>query len=223
MINPQFKILLRLSIGKRGPDYLRAIAQREIAWISEHAAQSPPKPPGGLLSPSKSQRIPEAHIDLYNRFLAVVEYVLPEGEQRRPTLWHSDFQGPNIFVHENNVLSLIDWHGTSVGPLFLQRRRAELVAYRGQMITELPDNYATLEDKDEKKRIRNQFEGSVMLSTYNSETKNTNPILHESYQVVQQENRRPTMKLCDNTWDENIGLFRQCLIRVERYVEPFIL
>jgi aminoglycoside phosphotransferase (APT) family kinase protein len=72
---------------------------------------------------SKAQRNPDAHMDLYKRYMSVAEYLLPEGDQSRPTLWHYDIHLPNVFVHKGRITSLIDWQGTWIGPLFLQARR----------------------------------------------------------------------------------------------------
>jgi aminoglycoside phosphotransferase (APT) family kinase protein len=53
----------------------------------------------------------------------VMEYLLPEGDLSRPTLWHWDIHASNIFVDNNRVTSLIDWQDTWIGPLFLQARQ----------------------------------------------------------------------------------------------------
>ncbi|KAH7406540.1 kinase-like domain-containing protein [Phaeosphaeria sp. MPI-PUGE-AT-0046c] len=210
----------RSSMGiDRGPwkspeDYLRAIGQREIAWISNHATQ---KPSGGLFATSEAQRTPEAHIDLYKKFLDVAEYLLPRGDQIKPTLWHWDIHAPNIFVHKNHVTSLIDWQDTWVGPLFLQARHPRLVDCNGELMMRLPESYDALEDEDEKLRVRKQVEKSVVLWTYETETKNTNPLLHEILHIVQGRTRRDTVDFSVNTWDGDIIPFRQCLIRIARH------
>ncbi|KAH3976280.1 hypothetical protein HBH52_118710 [Parastagonospora nodorum] len=203
----------------RGPwkspqDYLRAIGQREIAWIDSHAAQ---KPSGGLFAMSEAQRTPDAHIVLYKKFLDVAEYLLPKGDHVRPTLWHWDIHAPNIFVSENHVTSLIDWQDTWVGPLFLQARHPRLVDYNGEVMTRLPESYDALEDEEEKLRVRTQVEKSIVLWTYEIETKKTNPILHDILHIVQGRAKRDTVDFSANTWDGDIIPFRQCLIRIARH------
>ncbi|KAH6723680.1 kinase-like domain-containing protein [Leptodontidium sp. MPI-SDFR-AT-0119] len=210
----------RASMGiDRGPwkspqDYLKAIGQREIAWIGSHATQ---KPLGGLFAPSEAQRTPEAHVVLYRKFLDVAEYLLPKGDQIRPTLWHWDIHAPNIFVHEGHVAALIDWQDTWVGPLFLQARHPRLVDYNGELMVRLPESYDALEDGDEKTRIRIQVEKSIVLWTYETETKNTNSILHDILHINQGRTRRDTVDFSANTWDGDIIPFRQCLIRIVRH------
>ncbi|KAL9097474.1 MAG: hypothetical protein Q9165_000370 [Trypethelium subeluteriae] len=155
---------------ERPQDYLRAIGQREIAWIKRYAS---PKSSGGLVTKSKAQGSPDAHTALYKKFLDVAEYLLPKGEYIRPTLWHWDIHAPNIFVREDRITSLIDWQDTWTGPLFLQARHPRLIDYNGEVILKLPEDCATMEDEDEKRRVRSQVEKSIVLWTYESETERT--------------------------------------------------
>lgn len=150
----------------------------------------------------------------------VSEHILPKGDQIRPTLWHWDIHAPNIFVEGDHVTSLIDWQDIWVGPLFLQARHPRLVDYNGELMLKLPERYHALEDEDEKARVRTQVEKSMVLWTYESETKNTNPILHDILHMRQGRTRRDTVDFSANTWDGDIIPFRQCLIRIARYVGP---
>lgn len=86
----------------------------------------------------------------------------------------------------------------------------------------LPESYDALEDGDEKNRIRIQVEKSIVLWTYETETKNTNSILYDILHINQGRTRRDTVDFSDNTWDGDIIPFRQCLIRIARYVWPNI-
>ncbi|KAF2756096.1 hypothetical protein EJ05DRAFT_502559 [Pseudovirgaria hyperparasitica] len=210
----------RASIGidrgpwKRPQDYLIAIGRRQIAWIRNHAVQ---KSTGGLIATSEAQRTPDAHVVLYKKFLDVAEYLLPEGDQSRPTLWHWDIHAPNIFAQDGHVTTLIDWQDTWVGPLFLQARHPRLVDYNGEVLLRLPESYETLKDEDEKVRVRTQVEKSIVLWAYEHETKSTNPILHDIFHLHQGRTRRDTVNFSTNTWDGDILPFRQCLIRIARH------
>jgi hypothetical protein len=179
-----------------------------------------PKPSGGLFITSEAQRTPAAHIDLYRRFLDVAEYLLPKADQIRPTLWHWDLHAPNIFINKGHITCLIDWQDTWVGPLFLQARHPRLVDYNGELMLKLPESYDALEDEDERKRIQTQVEKSIILWTYEMETKNTNPILYDILHLNQGRTRRETIDFSANTWDGDIIPFRQCLIRIARYAWP---
>lgn len=84
----------------------------------------------------------------------------------------------------------------------------------------LPESYDALEDEDEKSRVRTQVEKSIVLWTYETETKDTNPILHDILHIDQGRTRRDTVDFSANTWDGDIIPFRQCLIRIARCVQP---
>jgi hypothetical protein len=140
----------------------------------------------------------------------------------RPTLWHWDIHAPNIFVQGNRITGLIDWQDTWVGPLFLQARHPRLVDYNGEVVLKLPENYETTTDEDEKLRIRTQVEKSIILWSYEHDTKRINPLLHEVMHVPQGRTRRDTIDFSENTWDGDIIPFRQCLIRVARYVHALL-
>lgn len=86
----------------------------------------------------------------------------------------------------------------------------------------LPEYYSTLEG-EEKMGVRTQAEKSIVLWTYETETKNTNPIIQDVLQISQARTRRDTVDFSANTWDGDIIPFRQCLIRITRYVGPIRL
>jgi hypothetical protein len=119
----------------------------------------------------------------------VIEHLLPEGTQARPTLWHWDVHAPNLFVPKGRVTSLFDKQDTWVGPLCLQAQCPRLVEYNGELVTRLPETYDALEDEDEKQRVRTQVENSIILWTYETETRNTNLVLHDARQVNQARTR----------------------------------
>lgn len=80
----------------------------------------------------------------------------------------------------------------------------------------LPQHYDTLVDKEEKARIRTQVEKSLVLWVYESETKTSNPALHELFHLPQWRTRRHAVEFASNTWEGDIIPFRQCLIRIVR-------
>jgi len=92
------------------------------------------------------------------------------------------------------------------------------VDYNGEVLLRLPENYERLEEGDEKARIRKQVEKSIVLYTYETETEKTNPFLSEILRIHHGRTRRVTVEFAANTWDGDIIPFRQCLIRIERFV-----
>lgn len=192
-----------------------AIGCREIAWLNKYAI---PKPPKDIFVTSEVQNSPDAHIALYKLFLSIAPYLLPEEKLTRSTLWHWDIHSSNLFVDGNRITCLIDWQETWAGPLFLQYRHPKLVDYNGQVLLRLPEGSESIEDANEKARVRTQVESSIVLHRYETETKEVNPLLGEILYTRQGPTRRETVQFATNTWDGDILPFRQCLIRIERFV-----
>lgn len=105
--------------------------------------------------------------------------------------------------------------------MFLQARRPRLVEYAGDLELKLPVGYEGIEDAEEKAAVRNRVEKSIVLWTYDAETRDSNPVLHDMARVAQARNRRDTVDFSANTWDGDIIPFRQCLIRIARYVDLY--
>ncbi|GAB7355411.1 hypothetical protein MBLNU459_g5928t1 [Dothideomycetes sp. NU459] len=217
----QDRATMKISRGpwKSAQAYLEAIAQREIAWIETYAKTESAYDSSVV---SDAQQSPGSHISLYRKFLSVSPYILPDEERLvRSTIWHWDLHAPNIFVNENGITSIIDWQDVWAGPLFLQARHPKLVDYNGDVTTEFPEDYEDLTDPEEKSRIRKQVEKSIVLWTYESETRDINPDLHDILHIPHGRTRRQTVDYSANTWDGDIMPFRQCLIRVARHFEEF--
>lgn len=124
---------------------------------------------------------------------------------------------PNFFVKDDRITSLIDWQSTWAGPLFLQYRYPKLVNYTGEEMLRLPEDYKDME-KSEKDRVANQVERSLVQFFYKVETKEQNPLLIEVDDVPHGTTRRQTIEFAEDTWEGDILPFRQCLIRLERFV-----
>ncbi|GFF87560.1 conserved hypothetical protein [Aspergillus lentulus] len=103
------------------------------------------------------------------------------------------------------------------GAFFLQARRPKLVAYNGEIMLGLPGNYKDIADEDERARLRAQVEKSIVLWAYETNTKRTNPVLHEIFDLPQGRTRKETVAFSTNTWDDDIIPFRQWLIPVARH------
>ncbi|TGJ79034.1 hypothetical protein E0Z10_g9732 [Xylaria hypoxylon] len=147
----------------------------------------------------KNMTIDQAHLTLYDKFDRVAEYLLPnDGSLVRSTAWHWDTHASNLFVENSKISSIIDWQDSWAGPLFLQARQPQLVDYDGDILLRLPPHYDTLEDQDEKSRVRSQVEIDSAL------------VIRTQY-----EERKPFAARA-NTWDGDIVPFRESLIRIQR-------
>ncbi|KAK4556595.1 Phosphotransferase enzyme [Recurvomyces mirabilis] len=98
----------------------------------------------------------------------------------------------------------------------MQEKRPQLVAYQGEVQLQLPTSYETIEDKDEKARVRNQVEKSILKRVYEQETEKHNTVLHSLYQVPHIRTRAETVTFASQIWEGDTIPLRECLIRLER-------
>ncbi|KAI2606604.1 kinase-like domain-containing protein [Hypoxylon sp. NC1633] len=201
---------------RRHQDYLKAIAQREKAWLCEHVPNSA-SVPGRLSTVAGSQGCPEAHLALYDKFDRVAEHLLPSsGPLVRSTVWHWDTHASNLFVDGGRITGIIDWQDSWAGPLFLQAQQPQLVNYDGDMMLQLPPHYEALRDEEERARIESQVEKSILISAYERDTSDINPLLHQIYHLPYGRTRLDVVDFSANTWDGDLIPFQECLIRVQR-------
>ena len=188
-----------MTIGSDHVDYLKAISRREIAWLNNYATI---KPDHSVVVKSDAQLSVEAHIALYKKFMNVADFLLPNKKSYvAATLWHWDIHASNLFINAdtNEISGLIDWQDSWVGPLFLQARHPRLVDYNGEIQLRLPDSFKAIADKDEKAKIRAKVERSILIWSYENDTKRINPVLHEILHVRQGRTRRDTVDMASNT------------------------
>ncbi|KAF9007160.1 kinase-like domain-containing protein, partial [Cyathus striatus] len=118
----------------RGPwtsveKYLQTVVNVEKRWIKEHARpeflSSFQHFPGDVSDPA-------AHIELLERIEKLIPFITLECVPRltKPILWHpQNFSCANIMISDdflagktNQMVSLIDWQDSLVGPLYLQAK-----------------------------------------------------------------------------------------------------
>ncbi|KAF2725664.1 hypothetical protein K431DRAFT_336151 [Polychaeton citri CBS 116435] len=165
-----------------------------------------------------TQRSPEKHIALYQKFRAASEYLLPpDPELLRSTLWHWGMHALSILVTGNKITSIIDWQDCWAGPLMLQARRPRLVGFQGDLKLQLPPQCQYLEEGPEKKQIRSNVKKSLLLFSYESQIQRANPELDRLFLLSQGATIRDTVLFAANSWDGGIVSFRQSLIRIFRH------
>jgi len=135
----------------------------------------------------------------------------------RSTLWHWDLHASNLFVKDDQVTSIIDWQSNWAGPLFVQYRYPKIVDYAGEVAFRLPEDYESMEG-NEKVKVSCQVERSLVQYLYEAKTKETNPLLTDIINIPQRTIRKQTISFAEDSWEGDILSFRQCLIRLERYI-----
>lgn len=133
------------------------------------------------------------------------------------TLWHTDLRFPNIFVKDDRITSIIDWQGIWAGPFFFNVRVSPVIDYEGEMLLERPDNFDEL-DSERQNEIKNQISRSLLLQLYLIETGEKNPTLSAALGLEYGKLRRWPLLLAGNTWNDEIMPFRECLMKVEKYL-----
>ncbi|KAH8726640.1 kinase-like domain-containing protein [Phaeosphaeriaceae sp. PMI808] len=199
--------------GTSAAAYAEAIGHREIQWIQRYArAKVPPVPS----STSDAQKSPEAHVDLLQKYLSVVGKLFPTEEGLLlPTLWHRDLHRGNVFVHEGQVSSIIDWQSVWVGPRNLRARIPQLVDYNGEIQTKLPENFKEL-DPEEKDRVREAVRRSILLYIYENSTAKRNPSLYKVMRYPNSKTLEQLIEFAHNSWNGDILPLREVLIRIQR-------
>ena len=93
-------------------------------------------PQQGLFSgPGQYQPTKAKKLFALNSFLKVAQHIRPkENFLLASVLWHPDLHGQNLFVHPKRpteIVGVIDWQSTILGPLCLQARHPALVEFEG--------------------------------------------------------------------------------------------
>jgi hypothetical protein len=81
---------------------------------------------------------------------------------------------------------------------------------------QLPPQYRSLPEGEEKSKIRSVVEKSLLLFSYESQIQHDNPVLGRNFQLSQGRTIRDTVLFASNTWNEGLVPFRECLIRLQR-------
>lgn len=201
----------------RGPwpdaqTYLRAISQRERSktTVTQTASQDS----------SQLLESPEARLSLLEKFDAVSPYIPPTDPSLDvATLFHWDLRAPNIFVDNGQITSVIDWQDCWIGPLFMQERRPQLIEYYGEMILRLPDYYEGMEDMEEKAKLTDKVERSILYWCYTHETQTHNPTLQRLFDLPLARTRRELVLFTSDIWDGETIPLRESLYKLQQHWE----
>lgn len=202
--------------GKSASGYVESIAHRETAWISQYARRD--SIISGYPRGKGSQKSPQDHLGLLEKYLSVVSRLLPDDtELVRPALWHPDIHDGNIFVQDGRISSIIDWQSVWVAPLLLQARTPRLIDYHGEIQLRLPEDFKTLPE-EERDRVRDQVQRSIQVYLYEDRTARVNPLLDRAIRKPHGKTLAQLVSFAGNSWDDHIVPLRDTLIDVERYI-----
>ena len=200
--------------GRTPAEFLRALACAEITYINTFA--EPRNRVDFPIERSEVQHSRQAHIDLYKKFIAVAEHLVPDDKAlRRPTVWHWNLIPQNIFIENGEISALTDWWRVSTAPLFMQARTPRLVKRMGKHMVELPKDYEA-RDEDDKTLVRRAMASTAQEWMYDHARGQMNAALQRVYDHPHSLLFRRTIAFANNTWDGDIAPFRDGLIGVAK-------
>ncbi|KAM0316936.1 hypothetical protein ACHAO8_002739 [Botrytis cinerea] len=201
----------RFAIGKTAHEFLKSQANNQIKWLSQKGLQKS----SNRRSFFDSQLSPSAHIDLYNRFLDIHRFIIPENSMMaRSSLWHTNINSNHVFVKDGHITILIDWQFAWTGPLFLQFDSPAFTQYnRAMRLEEFSEASPLAHDGSRIRRISFDF---FKKDLYRLEIFKQVPLLEKMKDVPTADIRSEIIGHGFDTWNGNIVELRERLIKFER-------
>lgn len=216
-------ILLTILAGKSSIEYLESVVRREIHWIEAYA--NPRKPVDHPWQfTSAQQESPTAHTTALRKLLSAIPLIVPQDSDiTSPRLWHPDFHAGNIYIDDQGqISSIIDWQGAWTAPVFIGANPPLLLDYGIDMLMNLPDNFKEL-DEDTKAKLRHQVSESILIHSYERLTAKVNPLMHKMMRYPHGKTLKQLEAFAGGTWDNCLYPLQECLIQVQKWVNPLHL
>jgi hypothetical protein len=145
--------------------YITAVIKCEQEWLRRYAE---PRPIGDQFIRSDEDNSPAAHIEILDKLLSVLPALIPDPEISPPTLWHSLLKKSDVFISPtpHDILSVIDWQVTTIGPRYLQVEFPQAMEYiggrfevdYGPRIPPLPEGFEELSTEEQAVLRKHQWE-----------------------------------------------------------------
>jgi hypothetical protein len=201
-VDVSLKLTARRDLGSTATSYITSIAEREKEWISQFAK---PRNMSDLWRQSDAQESPCCHLQLLDKFLKAMPYLLPpEKELHRPTLWHHDLHAGNIFVEKNQIVSIIDWQASTIIPLFLTCGIPKFLRMDGPLLYDLPP--ATNLTAREKEETLARYQLTQLQMAYITKLR---ALDEKGFQAISDPyalDRQQLIDFAGSTWEDD-GLF----------------
>jgi Phosphotransferase enzyme family len=165
------------------------------------------------------------HIALLKKWLSLAPAVLPLHEHRVPTLSHPDLHAANIFVNDDNPISvtaIIDWQGAAIRPLFetimpdfvnVDTKNLKYAKLPGGDLQDpvLPDNFDEL-DVGQKSKVHAEIRQVVSNHRFLELVRQLRPGLYAALQLHQMEDLRRAIYYSSHSWSDGLPLLERCLL-----------
>lgn len=109
-------------VGHNPIDVLKAVGERELAWLIKHGKPRHPREIAYRDIYHDKPQDPAVQMRNLRDYLELAHLAVPgNADYTKPTLRHPDLSPANILVSDDNkITGLIDWQNTAILPLFLQ-------------------------------------------------------------------------------------------------------
>ncbi|KAF8809239.1 hypothetical protein BYT27DRAFT_6526665 [Phlegmacium glaucopus] len=198
--------------------YIKAVVECEIKWI-----QSCSNTPSAQNQIGARQSVIQ-HITLLKKWLTLAPAVLPSREHCMPTLSHPDLHAANMFVNDNNLISvaaIIDWQGAAIRPLFetimpdfvdIDTKNLKYAKVPGDLQQPvLPDNFDELgvaQKSEAHAEIRQVASNHQFLKL----VRQLRPELYSALRLHQKEDLRRAVYYSSHSWSDGLPLLERCLL-----------
>jgi hypothetical protein len=95
-----------------------------------------------------------------------------------------------------------------------------MLEFHGKTMLDLPPDFESMPSTAEKTNVRTKSEKSRMFRAYKDRTARVSLIVHKVLEHPNRQTIRDVLTYSDNIWDNRLTPFRECLIRLQRYVTP---
>jgi hypothetical protein len=212
-------LLLTWGSGTDVHSYVKAAVDCEVKWIQSYSNTPDAQNQIG------ARHSAVQHITLLNKWLSLAPAVLPSREHCMPTLSHPDLHAANIFVNDNNSISvgaIIDWQGAAIRPLFetvtpdfvdVDTKNLKYAKLPGGYLQQpvLPDNFDEL-GVAQKSEARAEIRQVVSNHQFLKLVRQLRPGLYATLRLHQMEDLRRAIYYSSHSWSDGLPLLEQCLL-----------
>jgi hypothetical protein len=161
------------------------------------------------------------HIETLEHLHSALPHLVPSAPFCRPTLWHRDLHGDNVFTTEAapfKITSLIDWQWTSIQPLFLQVVLPKALLYWGKLPVgkkiPLPPNWDTMSVAEKETFTR---EKNAALAHAAQESRlHDHPLWRPVVVSDGHQERRLPFDYLDCSWAYGLATMEEYLLNIYR-------
>ena len=199
--------------------YIKAAVDCEMEWIQSYS--NSPSAQNQLGARSSAVQ----HITLLKKWLSLAPAVLPPHKYCTPTLSHPDLHAANIFVNDDDSMSvagIIDWQGATIRPLF-ETAMPEFVDIDTKNLSYaklpegdlqhpvLPDNFDGL-GVAQKLKARAEIRKVASKHQFLKLVRQLQPALYASLGLCQMEDLRSAIYYSSYSWSDGLPLLERCLL-----------